>query len=398
MLRSASDAIWPIEAGNVLDDDKDAGLDETRSFAPRAEAVGALGDAAVFWPEAWHALTPPRLLAVDTPLARALDTQNQAVIVIPCLNEAKVIAGVVARILEDDGLSDPIVCVADGGSTDGSREIVADIAARDPRVRLIDNPDRLQSAGLNLATRLLTEDRPWLVRVDAHAEYPKHYVSTLVAEARRTGATSVVVGMETRGFGGFQSAAAAAQNSVLGAGGSPHRNGAPAGWVDHGHHAIFRLSAFEAVGGYDESFSHNEDAELDLRLSQAGGRIWLTDKVTIVYHPRDNPKALWRQYFNYGKGRARTVLKHAQPLKLRQALPLGVAPAVAALTFAPLFWPLAIPALVWAAVSLGYGLVLGARRREPAALLSGVAAMVMHLAWSSGFWTQVLVRRGGAAA
>jgi succinoglycan biosynthesis protein ExoA len=290
-------------------------------------------------------------------------------------------------------LADPIVLVADGGSTDGSREIVEDIAARDPRVRLVHNPDRLQSAGLNLATRMLDEHRPWLVRVDAHAEYPKHYVSTLIAEARATGATSVVVAMDTKGHGGFQNAAAAAQNSILGAGGAAHRNGKAAGWVDHGHHAVFRLSAFEAVGGYDESFSHNEDAELDLRLSQAGGRIWLTDKVRITYLPRSTPKALWKQYFNYGKGRARTVLKHAQPLKLRQALPLAVAPAVASLSLAPVFWPFAIPALVWATVSLVYGLVLGMRLRDPAALLSGVAAMIMHLAWSAGFWTQLFVNR-----
>ena len=47
-----------------------------------------------------------------------------------------------------------------------------------------------------------------------------------------------------------------------------------------------RIAAFRAVGGYDESFSHNEDAELDLRLTREGGRIWLTDKVRIGYHPR----------------------------------------------------------------------------------------------------------------
>ena len=39
-----------------------------------------------------------------------------------------------------------------------------------------------------------------------------------------------------------------------------------------------RIAAFRAVGGYDESFSHNEDAELDYRLRQAGYRIWMTDK------------------------------------------------------------------------------------------------------------------------
>jgi succinoglycan biosynthesis protein ExoA len=194
---------------------------------------------------------------------------------------------------------------------------------------------------------------------------------------------------------------AAAQNSRLGTGGAAHRLGREAGWVDHGHHALFRRDAFEAIGGYDESFSHNEDAELDLRLTQEGAKIWLTDRTRITYRPRRTPGALWKQYVSYGKGRARTVLKHYVPLKMRQALPLAVAPAVAGGLAAPLYWPLAIPALVWAAVALGYGAALGAKHRDAAVVLSGPAAMIMHLGWSLGFWLQLgawLARGGGRAA
>ncbi|MDB5418388.1 MAG: succinoglycan biosynthesis protein, partial [Phenylobacterium sp.] len=263
-------------------------------------------------------------------------------------------------------------------------------------VQLLPNPGRLQSAGVNLAARM-AEDRPWLVRIDAHADYPKTYVSTLIEEARRTGAHSVVVTMETRGQGGFQRAVAAAQNSRLGTGGAAHRIGADAGWVDHGHHALFSREAFQRIGGYDESFSHNEDAELDLRLTQEGAKIWLTDKTRIVYHPRRTPGALWKQYVSYGKGRARTVLKHHTPLKMRQALPLAVAPAVLGALAAPLYGPLIVPALIWTVAALTYGLALGAKRRDPAVLLAGPAAMIMHLGWSLGFWLQLaswLVRLG----
>ncbi|WP_395671351.1 glycosyltransferase family 2 protein [Phenylobacterium sp.] len=314
-------------------------------------------------------------------------------IVIPCLNEERVIAKVIQQILDDDGLADPLVLVADGGSTDASRQIVSDIAKRDHRVRLLANPDRLQSAGVNLAAGMLGGDRPWMVRVDAHADYPPNYVSTLIAEARMTGADSVVVSMDTRGESGFQRAVAAAQNSVLGTGGSAHRLVREGHWVDHGHHALFSLEAFRSVGGYDESFSHNEDAELDLRLTQQGGRIWLTDKARIGYFPRSTPKALWKQYFSYGRGRARTVLKHYTPLKIRQALPLAVAPAVAALALSPLFWAFAIPAMVWALAALSYGLLLGVKQRDATIALSGPAAMIMHLGWSAGFWAQLMSRK-----
>jgi succinoglycan biosynthesis protein ExoA len=370
---------------------------EPRSFAPPPRRGGETLQAR--WPAAWDDLASEALVyaPAEAPANDATpgaDRLRRALVVIPTLDEAPVIARVVARVLEDVGLVDPLVVVADGGSTDATREIVREIAASDPRVRLLENPGRLQSAALNLAAQVAAGDRPWLVRVDAHADYPPNYASSLIAEALRTGASSVVVSMDTVGEDGFQRAVAAAQNSLLGTGGSAHRLAGEGGWVDHGHHALFDMAAFEGAGGYDESFSHNEDAEFDLRLVARGGRIWLTDKVRIRYHPRSTPGALWRQYFSYGKGRARTVLKHYTPLKLRQALPLAVAPAVAGALASPLFWPLLLPALVWAMAALSFGVVLGLRRRDPAVLMSGPAAMIMHLAWSAGFWAQLLSHPG----
>lgn len=308
-----------------------------------------------------------------------------AVAVIPCLNERRHIAGLIDHLLADEAWTDPLVLVADGGSSDGCREIVEDIARRDPRVRLVDNPARLQAAGVNRAARL-ADDRRWLVRVDAHADYPPNFVSTLVGVAERAGATSVVVPMHTVGRTCFETAAAAAQNSVLGNGGSRHRGRGQDGYVDHGHHALFDMAQFIALGGYDETFSHNEDAEFDTRSVRAGGRIWMTSEAPITYYPRASLGALFRQYINYGAGRARTMLRHRAPTKLRQLAPAGVAPAVI-LAVGGLVWaPLALPAFVWATGVLAFGLLLGLRARSGCVALSGVAAGAMHLGWSIGFW------------
>jgi succinoglycan biosynthesis protein ExoA len=220
-----------------------------------------------------------------------------------------------------------------------------------------------------------------------------------VEEAGATGADSVVVGMRTVGMTCFQRAVAAAQNSWLGTGGSGHRTRAVPGYVDHGHHALMRISAFRAAGGYDETFTHNEDAELDLRLREKGFRIWLTDRVGLVYFPRDTVGALFRQYRNYGRGRARTQLKHRARPRIRQMLPALVLPAAtAALLAAPVgivqgepgWTVVATPALGWiAACGLG-GLALAAMRGERCAVFAGPAAAVMHLAWSTGFWSGLL--------
>lgn len=310
-------------------------------------------------------------------------------IVIPCLNEAGHIEALVDALLAA-AADDALLVVADGGSTDGSPELVAQAAARDGRVRLLHNPARLQSAGVNAAVRRFGSGRRWLLRVDAHADYPCDYGARLLATAERTGADAVVTPMETRGRGCFQRAAATAQNSVLGAGGSPHRTPGVSGWVDHGHHALMRIDRFVAVGGYDEGFSHNEDAELDARLVQAGARIWLAGDAVVGYYPRSAPGPLWRQYLGYGGGRARNLARHRQRMKLRQLAPLAIAPSVALLALAPV-WPwAALPAAAWALLCLGFGALQGVRRRDGCAAVSGAAAMIMHLAWSVGFWRERL--------
>jgi succinoglycan biosynthesis protein ExoA len=308
--------------------------------------------------------------------------------VIPCLNEAEHIAPLIRHLLADSRWVDPLIVVADGGSTDGTAAIVSAIAAQDARVKLLHNPERLQSAAVNLAAVQFGRGRRWMVRIDAHAGYPDHYVSGLVEEAGRVGAASVVVSMHTQGRGGFQSAAAAAQNSVLGAGGAPHRAGGRSGWVDHGHHALFDLDRFVVLGGYDETFDVNEDAELDVRWSREA-KIWLSRELEITYYPRRSARALFRQYLKYGRGRARTLLHHRVRPKIRQMLPVMVAPAVVLMPlglFAPL---LAAPGALWASGSLMLGAALALKARDPAVAASGVAAMIMHLAWSLGFWRQL---------
>jgi len=310
--------------------------------------------------------------------------------VIPCLNEAAHIEGIVDRLAAPAERLDMTIAVADGGSTDGTCEIVGRIAASNPRVILLHNEKRLQSAAVNLAVRQLGRRFPSLIRIDAHGEYPATYCDRLLEEAAATGADAVVVSMETRGLGLFQRATATAQNSRLGNGGSVHRLGTKGHWTDHGHHAWMRLAAFEAVGGYDESFSHNEDAEFDYRLRKAGYRIWMTDKTSMVYYPRASVSGLFRQYLGYGRGRAKNILKHRAIPKIRQMIPLMVFPVVAGASLAMLNWVALIPAGLWAGACLGYGAWMAVRQRNLYGPLAGFSAMVMHLAWSAGFWLQLL--------
>lgn len=307
--------------------------------------------------------------------------------VIPCLNEERTIGALAEQLATTNSDLSMRIIITDGGSRDRTPQIAQDLAKRHPNISFLYNPKRLQAAALNLAVSTYGDGAEFLIRIDAHADYPDDYCRVLLDEAVKTGADAVVVAMNTAGKGWFQKAVAAAQNSLLGNGGSAHRNiGGDGMWVDHGHHALMRVEAFRVVEGYDESFSHNEDAELDARLRRAGFKIWLTGKTALTYYPRSSPVALFAQYMRHGYGRARTILKHHAKPKLRQLAPAAVLPAALLALFTPFSWMAALPLFVWIAFCIYYGIILARRANDPALAVAGPAAMIMHFGWSIGFW------------
>lgn len=314
-----------------------------------------------------------------------------AVIVIPCLDEEVHIGSLLTQLADNNDPEEFRIVVADGGSQDKTRQIIQRFCRKYPNVILFDNPYKIQSWAVNLCVSEFGDDAEYLIRIDAHCEYPDDYCKQLIDEAKATQADAVVVSMETVGHRLFQKSNAAAQNSKLGNGGAKHRSAVAGQWIDHGHHALMSISAFCDVGGYDVTFRANEDAELDFRLHEAGYRIWLTSRTKCIYHPRQTVTGLFRQYQNYGFGRAQNLMKHRVVPKTRQMIPVTVLPIVLLATFAVFHWAAIIPLLGWVGVCLLYGFYLAYQNRDWSISLAGLSAMTMHLAWSIGFWRQLFV-------
>jgi succinoglycan biosynthesis protein ExoA len=319
----------------------------------------------------------------------------RALIVVPTLNEVAHLEGVVTSLL--DGLSAATsarLAIVDGGSSDGTVALARRLASAYPPVRLLHNPRRIQSAALNLAVRQLGADAEVLIRCDAHAEYPPAFCERLLATLERTRADAVVVPLDSRGDRGLARVVAWVSNSAVGTGGSAHRAGKVSGFVDHGHHAAFRMDVFRRSGGYDESFTHNEDAELDCRQRALGARVFLDAEIRVIYRPRASLASLCRQYFKYGAGRSRTVRRHPGSMRVRQiALPINLTVSGLAVVVSPwqpalLSWPAAyVSVLALATVHL----VL--RHRSWLATLTGPVALAMHTAWALGFLSGLVQRR-----
>jgi len=316
----------------------------------------------------------------------------EVVAVVPALNEAAHIEACVRSLMASDArLGQVEMIVADGGSSDGTQAIVARLRTEFPNLRLIANPKRLQSAAVNLAAQQAGEGRTILVRCDAHAVYPAGYVMQVADALAQRGVASLVVPMDAAGTSCFQRANAWIVDTPLGSGGSAHRGGRTSGYVDHGHHAGFNRQVFLSLGGYDETFTHNEDAEYDTRLRASGGRIFMDAAIRLTYLPRDTVGGLARQYFNYGKGRARTLMKHGEKPRLRQLIPPATLIAcVLGLLVAPFsLWGLVLPGGYLAAL-VGASVLVAVKHRSLCGLLAGLASATMHMSWSLGLFRQLL--------
>lgn len=308
--------------------------------------------------------------------------------VIPALNEERHIEECVRSLMAGSPILRLVpMVVADGGSTDATVSIVKRLATEFPNLKVMHNPKKLQSAAFNIAAAThATEKTRWLVRCDAHSVYPQNFILHVAEALQRKGAASVVIPMDAVGETCFEKANAWVVDTLLGSGGSAHRGGSRSRYVDHGHHAGFDLAWFRKIAGYDETFSHNEDAEYDYRLAQAGGKIWLDADIRIQYVPRGSAKALAKQYFNYGKGRARNLRKHSGRLKLRQAVPiLSLAGSLFGVLASFVFWPLLALPLGYLSILAGASVAIAISRRSLCGLYSGVAAGIMHMAWAAGY-------------
>lgn len=321
--------------------------------------------------------------------------QSRIVVAIPTLNEGRTIETIVRKLAsEAKYLPNLNIVVVDGGSSDSTKSIVNALAREITCLHFLENSGKIQSKGVNLVARTWRDDAEILIRCDAHAIYPDFFIGKLLKSLRVSGADSVVIPMDSVGGSIVQKAIAWTSDSSIGSGGAAHRGGRKSGFVDHGHHAAFILETFLRLNGYDETFSQNEDAEYDCRLRAIGGKIYLDANIRIKYLPRSSFLTLWYQYFGYGMGRSRTVLKHPRSLRARQlAVPLHIlAIAVSILLFSlfhvafflgwPIFYILLLCLISVRAMS---------KHRSSVGLLTGVAAFIMHTSWGLGFLTGLAV-------
>ncbi|NLC57687.1 MAG: glycosyltransferase family 2 protein [Armatimonadetes bacterium] len=301
-------------------------------------------------------------------LSASEDPAPAVSVIIPCRNEAgwieKCLEGVLQFQSPPGGFE---VIVVDGASDDGTREIVARIAAQDRRVRLVDNPQRTTPHALNLG--ILAARGETIVRVDAHTEYAPDYLVQCLAVKHETGADNVGGPALTRCHSYLHRAIAAAYHSRFAVGGALFHQATYEGPVDTVPYGCYSRARLLELGLFDERLVRNQDDELNLRLARAGGTIWQSPRIRSWYSPRASLAGLFRQYWQYGYWKVPVIQKHGRPASLRHLVPGAFAGGLTVMAPLALFSPLVAGLL---AVVLAAYLVL---------LLAGSALTAARAGW-----------------
>jgi succinoglycan biosynthesis protein ExoA len=307
--------------------------------------------------------------------------QPGVTVILPVLDEIDTIDETVSSLLDQDYPGDLSIIIADGGSTDGTLQRLDELAAGADMVTVIHNERRLQSFGLNEAADAATT--PLLVRADGHTRYARDYVTRSVGTVLDTGGAAGGR-MNPVGKNAFGRAVAAAMNDPLTMGPARFHHAERREEVDTVYLGAFARDDFLAVGGF-RAFPSGaaEDADFYQRWRQSGHTVVVDPVIHSEYTPRDNPRALWTQYFSYGLGKAEMLWVNGRLPSLRPLAPGMLVAAIGVTALVGLTtgvgWPLLVVLVAW----LGL-LAFVAFRSDESVHQVMTAAMIMHAAYGIG--------------
>jgi len=332
--------------------------------------------------------------------AAGFEPQVACSVLVPVYNEERYVERSV-EAMRRQRFDGPLEFIfADGGSSDRTRAILESLAREDPRIRVVENPRRSVSSGLNVA--LAHARGRWVARMDAHATYPEDYLALGVQRLLRGGTRWVSGPQVPRGDNLVSRAVALALSTPLGRGGSRKWASRPDAFermpvrardeqefeLDSGvFTGVWERATLLEYGGWDERWPRNSDSEMAGRFLARGERLVCVPAMGAIYVPRRTLSGLWRQYLDYGEYRAKTARRHPHTLRRSHLLAPGLVVDAALAACGPRRGrPLGRAGLGAYAAALAAATLAAARARpQPEALLVPVVLPIMHLAHGLGF-------------
>jgi glycosyltransferase involved in cell wall biosynthesis len=302
-------------------------------------------------------------------------------VVLPVRNERRYIARCLDSVLSQDYPPQKMeILVVDGMSEDGTREIIRQYQAKQKAIRLIDNIKKNVPIALNLGIKQAKGE--YIIRMDAHANYPQDYVSKCIEYAIKTGAENVGGVWKTVGEGYVGEAIALALSSKFGVGNAKFRTEEYEGYVDTVPFGCFKRTVFDRIGMFNEKLARNQDVEFNSRIRRSGGKIFSAPQIRSYYYCRNNLGDLWKQNYANGYWNIKTIRENPHSLSLRHFIPLIF---LVSILIAWIIWPLWLMIIAaYLLVNIYFSLKISLERGSRYIFILPVVFACLHLSYGIG--------------
>ena len=315
-------------------------------------------------------------------------------IILPVRNEGVLLRNALDAVLAQDYSGSIEILIADGMSSDNTREIIKEYQERHRNIYLIDNPGMIVPTGMNAALRRAHGEM--IVRVDGHCIIAADYVSRCVAHLSEESADGVGGPMETIGETPLAETIAVAMSSIFGVGNSAFRTQkGRTQYVDTVPFPAYTRAIIDKVGLYDEELVRNQDDEYNYRIREKNGKILLAADVTSKYYSRGSLSKLGKQYYQYGFYKVRVLQKHPAQMSLRQFVPplfvFGLAAACLGALFS--FYGVVLLEMIvgfYFVANLVACLFISTKSGWRHFLMLPFIFSILHLSYGLGFWGGLL--------
>lgn len=247
-------------------------------------------------------------------------------VICPVLNEEKYIEKCIQSVVDSDfPKNDMELLLIDGGSSDRTIQIIDRYCEKYSWIHVMENPRKIVPCALNLGIQ--TAHGRYIIRIDAHADYPKNYFSTLINWHEKIDADNIGTVCRTDVLNKTPKTLAIREVlcNKIGVGNSAFRTGIKelqaADTVPFG---CWKAEVFKKYGMFNEKLIRNQDIELNKRILRNDGRIFLVPDSYCTYYARETWKAIAKNNFQNGVWNILTVFYtgNLNSISLRHLVPL----------------------------------------------------------------------------
>jgi glycosyltransferase involved in cell wall biosynthesis len=212
-------------------------------------------------------------------------------VIVTVMDEIASVDRLLDSLMSGSRVPDEVV-IADGGSRDGTVGRLRERSSSEARIRAIEAPGN-RSVGRNAAAR--ASRFPVIACTDAGAETDREWLERITRPFEDPSVDVVAGFYRPVGETWFERAAGVVSAPSLDEIDLDR-------FLPSTRSVAFRRAAFERVGGFDESLSHNEDTPFALALKRAGCSFAFAPEALVRWRPRGNLRAFLHQHRRFGLG------------------------------------------------------------------------------------------------